>query len=222
MRDGSPVGQVPFLNFQTHAPNKIPDLKIEIAEGGTHRWKFYIYDVSRLVFTGSGEIWARWLTHRDLRPVNNDRLALRGPIASALTDAHCIGDVDFRDALVDAWMLDLQSGQSAGNLDVALLQNSRFLDPLWTGRLQNLECALILHHDAGTVTMEENEDLHRSPYNKAICKRVRDLALISFAHPDRKPKDPLQLSDDEFCKEYHAHSQNDQPCYKTKRLPEQL
>lgn len=216
MRNGSSVGQVPFLNFQNHAPTKIPDLKVEIAEGETHRWRFYIHDTSELIFDGSGERWARWLTHRDLRAVYGIR------IASALTDAQCIGDPDFQDALVDAWMLYVQGGQPAGNLDVELLQDANFLDSLWTGRLRDLKCALILHHDAGAVTMEDNEDLDKSPYDPSVCRRVRDMALISFAQPDRKPKDPLQLSDDEFCEKYHSHFQHDQPCHKTKRLSEQL
>jgi len=110
MHDGSPVVQVPLLNFQTYAPMKIPDLKIEITEGETHRWKFYIYDTSELIFRSAGEMWARWLTHRDLRAVSNGEHTNGSNIIRALRDAERIGDLDYRDALVDAWMLWLQSG----------------------------------------------------------------------------------------------------------------
>ena len=101
------------------------------------------------------------------------------------------------------------------------LQYFNIYDWEWTGRLKDLKCALILHHDAETVTMEERLDLY-TPYDKSVLSRVRDLALTYFTQQDRKPKDPLQLSHDEFCKEYHSHSQHNQPCYKTKSLPEQL
>lgn len=221
MQEGSPVVQVSLADFQARVPNMIPDLKTETTESETHRWKFYIYNASEFIYRQSCERWARWLTHRDLRAISNCWLASGTGIVYALTDAGHIGDPVYQDASVDAWMLWLQRGQPAGKLDVELLRFSRWMNLLWTGRLEELNCALILHHDAGAVTMEDDGDLHKSPYDHSICRRVCDLALTSFAQPDRRLEDPLRLSDKEFCEKYHAHSSDNQPCYKTKHLPEQ-
>ncbi|KAH0287882.1 hypothetical protein M436DRAFT_81486 [Aureobasidium namibiae CBS 147.97] len=216
MHAGSPVVQVPLLNFQTYAPMRKPDLRIEITEGETHRWKFYIDDVPGSTPEDAVKRWASWLIHFDLRAVMDGGPMDSDKLASALFQAsYVLGESDYRDALIDAWMSWVQNGGPAGSLSTERLRRSGFVT-------YGLMGALILYHDAGAIAMEDNEDAHKSPYNDAICRKVRDLALISFAQPDRKPKDPLQMSDKEFCQKYHSHSPGNQPCYKTKSLPEQL
>lgn len=222
MLTDKPVVNVPLLNFQTFASEKMPQLKTKITEGETHRWRFYTYNASGFMLKDSVQKWASWLTHRDLRAVINGGHEEGDSIVDALSGARFLRDPDYRDALVDAWMLWLQHEEPAGNLDVKRLQHFNWSNDMWTGRLKDLKCALVLHHDAGAVTMEDGENSDLVSYSTSICKRVRDLALFYFSQPGRKPKDPLQLSDKEFCEEYHSHSKYNKPCYKTKRLPEQL
>lgn len=215
------IAQVPLHNFQTFAPERVEDLVV-ISESNPRRYKFYAYDVPFFIGDDFIKHWASWLTHRDLRSLKMDSSGYENDLIGALAMSKHIQDVDHRDALVDAWLSWLQTENPFGHLDVARLKRLNFFYSMWTDRLVDLKCALILHHDARSVTMEDDENSELFSYDTSICTRVREMALISFARPDRKPKDPLQLSDDEFCNEYHSHSQNGQPCYKTKRLPEQL
>lgn len=215
------IAQVPLHNFLAFAPEKIKDL-IVIVEPDNRRFKFCAYSVPGLATDDNIKLWASWLTHRDLRAFRTNGSVNDRALVCALGMSKYIQDVDYHDALVDAWMSWLQKGNPVGSLDLERLQRPNFFYCLWTGRVVNLKCALILHHDAGAVTVEDEEDFTRSSYSSPVCKRVRDLALVYFSQPDRKPKSPLQMSDKEFCEEYHSHSQSNQPCYKTKSLPEQL
>ena len=205
----SPVAQVPALNFKTFVPEKIPDLKTEIIEGDTHRWKFYTYSVP-LFSKRAVERWASWLEHRDLRAI----VGLRN-ILHAMLLAGRLDDTDYMDSLADAWILWLQNGQLAGNLSIGRLRSQSWLP----GHLYDLKFALILHHDAYAVTAEDSKG-EVLPYNKIVRERVRKLASNYFFQPEKEPKDPLQLANDDFCKKYHFHHKKNLPCYKTKRLPE--
>jgi len=218
--EGKFVAQVPLLNFRTFASEKVEDL-VEVSEAGTRRYKFYTYSGSFATFETSFKRWATWLTHRDLRAFKMDGPDNPTNLIAALGNCKFNEDDDYQDAMIDAWVSWLKDGKPIGDLNVERLQRTNFFYTSWTGRLVELKCALILHHDAKAVSMKDSENLS-SPYSIAVCQRVRDLALISFAQPDRKPTDPLQMSDDQFCEAYHSHSQHDQPCYKTKSLPEQL
>jgi len=215
------IAQVPLHNFRTSAPEKVKDL-IVISESDTRRYKFYAYSVPLPATDDSIKQWANWLIHRDLRAFTMDGSWKENDLISALAMSKYIQDADHHDALVDAWMSWLQGSNPVGDLDVQRLRRICFSYCTWTDHLIDLKCTLILHHDAGSVTVEGGESLDLLSYSPSICKRVRDLALIYFAESDRKPTDPLQMSDDQFCEAYHSHSQHDQPCYKTKILPEQL
>jgi hypothetical protein len=216
------VARVPLLNFQTFAPGMVDDL-VEISETKkTRRWRFHTYDVGAQVCKRSIEQWASWLTHRHLRAVIDD-----GPgdetgdrICFALLEAHRIGDLNYRDALVDAWIQWLQNGEPAGSLNVDRLQDQSCAG--YADRLDELICALILYHDASTVLDEDTgKSDEEFPYDASMCRAVRDLALTHFALLETKPTDPLQLSQDEFCERYHNHHFENWPCYRTKKLPEQ-
>jgi hypothetical protein len=210
------VAQVSLLSFQSLAPEKVKDL-IEVFENSTSRWKFYTYKISRPVFNRSIERWASWLTYHDLRAIQMNELDDTLGIHITLRDAEHIGDVDFQDALVDAWMSWLQDMKPAGDLSVERLQlHVAFQRP---DRLYDLRCALILHHDADAIDLEDFEDGNDSPYGNDTCRKVRSFALNYFSQPEREPKGPLQLSDEEFCKKYHAHQEKNLPCYKTWSLP---
>jgi hypothetical protein len=214
------VAQVSLLSFQSLAPEKVKDL-IEVFENSTSRWKFYTYKISRPVFNRSIERWASWLTYHDLRAIQMNELDDTLGIHITLRDAKRIGDVDFQDALVDAWMSWLQDMKPAGDLSVERLQlHVAFQRP---DRLYDLRCALILHHDADAIDLEhiENADDSDSPYDYSTCSKVRSFALGYFCQPQREPKDPLQLSNEEFCKKHHAHHAKGLPCYKTKSLPKE-
>lgn len=220
MHKGSPVVQVPFLNFQAHAPEIIPDLKAEITEGETHRWKFYIYNISFLLSKGSAERWASWLTHFDLRAIIEDKFTDGNNIKVSLIDARLLNDSDYQDALIDAWMSWVQKGGPASSLSIERLRDSG----KWAygGCLidDGPMCALILYHDALGVTPTGKTN---ATYSSFVSSRVHDMAMRHFVHrtdPDAEPKDPLQLSDDEFCNKYHSHHKKNLPCYRTKSLPE--
>jgi hypothetical protein len=211
--DGQFVAQVPLLNFQTFASELVKDL-IEVSESDTRRWKFYTYRVSTCLFKGSVELWASWLTYRRLRTGFDD-------VLTALSTSSFIGNVAYEDALMDAWVSWLQDDKPIGNLNVARLRRPNYGYVMCSDRLVDLRRALILHHDAGAVLPEDHECMGlQSPYDDSTSTRIRAMALSYFSCSERKPKDPLQLSDAEFCKGYHAHNKKGLPCYKTQCLPE--
>jgi hypothetical protein len=214
------VAQVSLSDFKAYAADKVEDL-VEVFESPTRRWKFYTYKLPRFVSWNSAEQWASWLTHHDLRAIWTDEPDVTTDISNILRDAERIGDVDFQDALVDAWMSWLQPCTPAGDLSVGRLQNSVSFE--CRGRLHDLRYALILHHDADAIDLEhiENADDSDSPNDYSTCSKVRSFALGYFCQPQREPKDPLQLSNEEFCKKHHAHHAKGLPCYKTKSLPKE-
>jgi hypothetical protein len=212
------VAQVSLSDFKAYAADKVKDL-VEVFESPTRRWKFYTYKLPRFVSGKSAEQWASWLTHHDLRAIWTDEPDDTAGIHIILRDSERIGDVDFEDALVDAWMSWLQPTTPAGDLSVARLQNS--VSFRCSGRLHDLRCALILHHDAGAILAEDcdGSDVEDAAYGEFDSRSIRELALSYFSQSEREPKDPLQLSEAEFCEKYHAHHAKDLPCYKTKSLP---
>jgi hypothetical protein len=210
---GSPVVKVPVINFQTFATDRIRQLETVIADAGNQRCNFYTCDASALEFKEPVENWASWLTHRDLRAFDDDD---RGwCLRVALYEAELIGDVDYQDVLVDALILWLQDGVPAGSVDIDRLR--RYQTVGYPPFFEDLQAALILHHDTEAALTEEKGKLK---YEQDICKMVREMAIRYFSRSEREPKDPLQLSDDEFCKTYHTHHKNGQPSYKTKHLPQ--
>lgn len=222
MLNGIPIVQVPLLNFQTFAPEKISDLKTEIAKGDTCRWKFYVYDASSFIFQYSVRRWASWLTHFDLRAIIDGGSTDGQQLRSAIVDAELvIMNPDYQDALVDAWMSWLQNGGLEGSLSTERLQDSGMFT--YGGCLieNGLMGALVLYHDPGGIAPK---DKAKSRYTPIVCSEVQKMAMRHFIHrlnPHLGPKDPLQLSDDEFCKEYHSHHKKKLPCYKIKSLPEE-
>jgi hypothetical protein len=213
------VAQVPLLNFHTFVPEKVKDL-VQVSESDTRRWKFYTYDIRFFASKTSVERWASWLTHWNLRAVIDGGPRTGDVILFALGSAELIGGVDYQDALLDAWLSWLQDGEPAGSLNVDRLQDQGHVRCL--ARLDDLRCVLVLHHDASAVVVENGGDPDEYfPYHEQICIAVRNLALDHFSRTGGTPKDSLQLSDEEFCKQYHSHHENRLPCYKTKKLPEQ-
>lgn len=194
------------------------DLESRIAASGHHKLKFYIYDTTFLVYKCDARRWARWIRHRDVRDLvialseeRENTLSIR----TALTDTTILGDVDYHDALVDAWILSLRGTPPASSLNVDRLRRNGTESCRFS--LKDLTCALILHHDTEAALSEDGEP----KYHIITRKEVRRLAVSYFSSPEKEPKDPLQLSDDEFCKKYHSHHEKSLPCYKTKSLPEE-
>ncbi|KAH0024578.1 hypothetical protein KCU78_g5025, partial [Aureobasidium melanogenum] len=217
-RKGTLVAQVPLLNFRSFHAEKAKDL-VEISETKNDCWKFYYYDASALCTHSGVKRWASWLEHWNLRAFVKDALCF----SNSLLDAQDLGDIDYQDALVDAWMLWLQDGQCKGSLRVDRLRARNTISMAVVELhicLDDLGKALILHHDvkAGMADDKSSEQHYRDHTRNAI----RELAQDYFSHPEREPKDPLQLSADEFCKKYNSHQEKNLPCYKTKKLPEQL
>lgn len=222
MLNGIPIVQVPLLNFQTFAPEKISDLKTEIAEGDTCRWKFHVYDASKFIFQYAVQRWASWLTHFDLRAIIDGGSTDGQKLRSAIIDASLvIKNPDYQDALVDAWMSWVQDGEPAGSLSTERLLYSGITT--YSGCLieNGLMGALVLYHDPRGIAPEGKAN---SKYTPILCGQVQKMAMRHFIHrlnPHYGPKDPLQLSDDNFCKKYHSHHKKNLPCYKTKSLPEE-
>jgi hypothetical protein len=208
------VAQVSLLNFQAFAPEKVKDL-VEVFDSG-RRCKFYTYKLALNIRKKSIERWASWLTYRDLRAIDMNGPGNGQNIGTTLADAECMNAVDFYDALVDAWMLWLQDTEPAGKLNIGRLQRDVWF--YYHDHFYKLRCALILHHDPDSVTIEDWAFDSESPYSKSACSTVHSLALYYFCQPKKEPKDPLQLSVDEFCKEYHSHHKRGLSCYKAKTL----
>jgi hypothetical protein len=219
---GQFVTQVPLLNFQTFASDKVKDL-VEVSEVNTRRWKFHTCDVSTLACEDDIETWASWLIHRDLRAIDNEI-----ELHNAFHTARIVQDVSFQDALRDAFLARLREGQHSGSLNVDLLQLNEFMIcwefPETSACIidvsGDLLYNLILHHDAKAATVGGPFGMNDEGYYKSdIREQIPDLALAYFTGPKSERRDPLQLSDDEFCRKYHAHNKENQPCYRTHRLP---
>ncbi|KAH0384295.1 hypothetical protein KCU92_g4592, partial [Aureobasidium melanogenum] len=214
------VAKVPLLNFQTFAPEKVKDL-VEISGNDCSGWKFHAYNASVLGFERDVERWASWLINRDLHGVVSGGFGVGFEIGSSLIDAEQIRDVDYQDALVDRWMLWLQEGQSAGGLRVNHLRY-RYSGPALIEThncLSDLGKALVLYHDGDAGMSESTDNNHH--YADSTRRAIRVLAQDYFSKHKREPKDPLELSADEFCQKYHSHHKKNLPCYRTKKLPKQ-
>jgi hypothetical protein len=222
--NGQSVTEIPLLNFQKFAPEKVKDL-VEVSEMGTSRWRFHTYDISALKYEDEIEQWASWMIHRDLRGISMDN---DYGIHVAFHAARLVRDVNYQDALLDALLSLLRKGQPPGSVDVNSLRLNEFIIcsefPEFPQCMLNvfgdLMYDLILHHDAEAATccIGHGEDEHMY-YDHGIREQIPDLALKYFTGPEREPKDPLQLSDQEFCKKYHAHNKEGLSCYRTQRLP---
>lgn len=214
---GTFVAQIPLLNFRTFYPEGVKGL-VEISETEKNCWKFHYYDASALCTQLAVKNWASWLVHRDMRAVvkHTDHLSY------AFDDAMDMDDTDYQDALVDAWMDWLQDGQPTGRLSVYRIRSKSLTGTTLVelhSCLHDLGKALILHHDAEAGMI--NEQGGERHYRDSTCKTIRELAQKYFSKTEREPKDPLQLSADEFCRKYHSHHKKNRPCHKTKKLPEQ-
>ena len=209
------VAQIPLLNFQAFAPQKVQDL-VEVSESDTERWKLYTYDISALTSGHFVEQWSRWMTHRDLHGLVTGEYDDCDLIHNYILEAELIQDIDYRDALVDAWVKSLEIKAALGVLDEDHLRDHSHSKCV--RGLEDLKGALILHHDAEAALTEDEDECH---YDRVVCEQVRRLALNYFRRPEREPQDPHQLSKDEFCKIYHNHHKENLPCYKTKTLPEE-
>jgi hypothetical protein len=214
--NGSPVVHMPMSNFKTFAPDKILGLRMELTEGDTHRWRLHSYDAPAQTSPISIKRWASWMKNQDLRAVADGGSEHGTKLLSAIIETNDItlADSGYQDALVDAWMSWVRETGPAGTLSVDRLRDSGL--QTCHSCLNSLMGALILHHDAEAALAKDKTKLQ---YRSVICDRVRDMAMSYFFQPDREPKDPLQLSDDEFCKKYHSHHKKDVPCYKTRSLP---
>jgi hypothetical protein len=217
--DGALLVQVPLLNFQAFVPQKIKLLELEFAESEEHRLKYYTYDTTFLAVASDVRTWACWLETRDVGNLVGCLVQGRAysrSIYTALQDADLLEDVDYRDALIDAWMIWLKELKPTGTLAVDRLRH--FAMHGHTVRLGDLLSALILHHDPKAVLTEDQD---KPQYTIMVCNEVRSRVVSYFSQSEREPEDPLQLSDDEFCKKYHSHHKKGQPCYKTKALPKE-
>jgi hypothetical protein len=134
---------------------------------------------------------------------------------NALAICLFIKESDYRDEMVDTWMWWLRDGAFPGSLNVDLLRQGGHKDLV--GHVFELMCALVLWHDEQVAFVESGLDLH---YGKQICKRVLELPQLYFTN--KEPKDPLELSDMEFCQQYHTHNDSNSPCYKEKRASEDV
>ncbi|KAH0365270.1 hypothetical protein KCU65_g6221, partial [Aureobasidium melanogenum] len=180
--------QVPLLNFQTLAAEKVKDL-VEVSGDGTQGWRFYIYDVSATCPKVGVNQWA---------------------------------NADYQDALIDTWIVWLRNDKPAGSLDVYRLRRrvpASATIGIYSPCTSDLANALILYHDTEVGMRQEASG--PQIYRATTCEAVRELAQKYFSKPEREPKDPLQLSADEFCQKYHSHHKKNLPCYRTKKLPQQ-
>ncbi|KAK6006584.1 hypothetical protein QM012_006994 [Aureobasidium pullulans] len=206
------VAQVPIFNFQTFVPARIKDL-IEVSDTDARRWQFYTYAIPDPDKYAVNDI-KLW----DLRAMVNNDPEDASHISAALVDAEALGDTDHMDALIDNLVSWLQAGMSKGSLDVTKLRCNSY------DLLENHACwevlgiVLILHHDA-EAAMSGRDTVDVSAYDSDTCRIVQEAAMMYFAKPEREPKDPLQLSVDEFCQKYHTHHKQNLPCYKTKKWP---
>jgi hypothetical protein len=159
------------------------------------------------------------MRHRDLSDlISGGEMACSQIIRALLGIRHRPEHRDFQDALVDAWVSWLRTEELAGSLGVRRLRLSG--QRMCGGYLNEIRLmeALILYHDPNAGVIRDGPG---RCYRHAIRVRVQEMAMNYFSRPEREPKDPLQLSEDEFCKTYHAHNKEGQPCYKTKTLPEE-
>lgn len=142
------VAQVPLLNFKTFASEQIENL-IEVSDSVTHRWKFYTY-------TTDGDIqrWASWMRHRDLSDlISGGEMACSQIIRALLGIRHRPEHRDFQDALVDAWVSWLRTGEPAGSLGVRRLRLSgQRMCGGYLNKIRLME-ALIVYHDPNAAVI---------------------------------------------------------------------
>lgn len=141
--------------------------------------------------------FAGWITHGHLQFLTTNALE-DGSIYSALYFHELVDEGDYRDELVDTWMSWLRDGRSPGSLNVDRLQCGGHMT--LSGSVFNLMCALVLWHDVRAVLVPSSVI---QQYNERICKEVSILAQTFFII--QLPKDPLGLSNKQFCDLYHVH-----------------
>ncbi|THW75404.1 hypothetical protein D6D17_10535 [Aureobasidium pullulans] len=204
---GDVVTHVPLVNFKTYASSVVKDLKTQIM--GEYNLIIYTYKSGPFLINPDIRTWADWLVKRDIKAALGGGSSSGFHIGSALWYAQDLGDVDYRDALIDFLIVQFQSKNDPTKLDVPRFRS--FMSSGWAPCLRNIPDALILHHDANAAADGQ--------YGDGIRQRVEKFAFKHFSAPDECPKDPLSLSAEEFCLKYHKHHAKNLPCYKTQKLP---
>jgi hypothetical protein len=209
---GSVIETVPLLNFKRLVPGEVRRLCHVTAEKDNAIWKSYTYDASGLSHLRVVGQFARWIEHGDLQFLATT-VSDHDEMYNALAICLFIKESDYQDEMVDTWMWWLRDESLPGSLNVDRLRQDGFegLD----GTVFELMCALVLWHDGEIIVVQRQLDLH---YGHLVCKRVFGLSTLYFTK--KEPKDPLELSDKEFCQQYHAHNDSNSPCYRTKRASE--
>jgi hypothetical protein len=209
---GSVIETVPLLNFKRLVPGEVRRLCHVTAENDNAHWKSYTYDACGLISPGVVEQFARWIIHGDLRFLATT-VSNNNEMYNALEICTFIKESEYLDEMIDTWLWWLRDECLPGSLNVDRLRPGgyRSLD----GTVFELICALVLWHDGETIIVQRQLDLH---YGHLVCKRVPELSTLYFTK--KEPKDPLELSDKEFCQQYHAHNDSNSPCYKDMRASE--
>ncbi|KAH0337193.1 hypothetical protein KCU81_g8194, partial [Aureobasidium melanogenum] len=213
--EGIPMAEIPSRRFRKLASEKVKDLEREIFESNTHRWKLYAYNVPRLYGPYAEDRikrWVSWLIHSDLRAVVRGESWDDTSIEAALVDARDLDDVRYQDALLDALIAWIRKEGSPGSIDVKWLRrnNERFFR--YHDCLKAIGIALIWHYDGKRTG-------YYGPETRSDIREIHDRYLDGL---EAEPEDPLNLSADDFCKTYHSHHEMKMPCYRIKKLPEDV
>jgi len=209
--EGGTVAEVPLLNLVRFGIAKtISRLKFEIV-GSEESRIFWTLDLPGVHSARGVQQWASWLTHRDLRAVAADPRDRGWTLRTALDDAEAIADIDYQDALMDAWKSWVDDG---AHPNVDRLRHQAF--QTCPSSIEDLFSAMVLRHDIEAGLLKDGEAL---VYSDKIREKVRVLAVSLLSRHERvEIKNPLELSEDEFCQEHHAHNKLRQLCYKVKRM----
>lgn len=210
--EGIPVAEIPLKRFWTLASEKAKELTRETFESATHHWKLYSFIVPRLYGPYAEhrvKEWASWLIHGDLRAVVRGDSFDDKNIDAALVDARDLSDVGYQDALVDALMVWILKQGSPGSIDTRWLRRNYARFFRHHDCLKAIGIALIWHYDSAAVRRYDSQT--RSDIRQAFNRYLHDETT--------EPKDPLEMSANDFCNTYHSHHEMDMPCYRTKWLP---
>jgi hypothetical protein len=208
---GSFVEIVPLDNFKRLVPARASQLCYVnlTSESDDPHWKFYTYDAHELLSSYVIKHFARWIIHRDLGSLATT-VSDNDEIYDALERCSLVRENDYQDELLDTWMSWLLDGVYPGDLNIDRLRRGGHKD--LSGDVFDLMCALVIWHDGEARFVESELDLH---YSSRIRERVLKLPKLVFIN--KEPKNPLELSDKQFCRTYHAHNDSNSPCYKEKR-----
>ena len=111
---------------------------------------------------------------------------------------------------MDAWKSWVGDG---GHANIDRLRHEHF-QPC-PSSMENLVSAVVLCTDLEPGWPKHGE---ARLYSDKIHEKVRALAVNALSRYE-EVENPLELSEDEFCKEHLAHHKFHLPCYKTNRLP---